>query len=555
VLERKTEFREFAELLSKYDSQKRELHAEIEKTTNVMEQLFLSEAKYRGIFENMLNGLVLVEVITDSDEKAIDFLFIEINTTLGNIFGLDPQKTIGKKLSDISKTSWVFKDLSFFHKVAIKGENISTEILLPNNSRYFSVSAFSPKKYWCALILEDIHNRKQSELALQETNIQLESTLSELKTTQEKLVHNERLKVLGQMASGIAHDINNALTPILGYIDLLLLDNKNQEINQTLNIIKTASLDIKNTVEKIKTFYRQKSDKEITDVIDLNKIIGNSIELTKHRWKSIPQSMGKEIVIVKELLPTLPNIKGKASDIREVLTNLIINASDAMNNNGTLTFKTFSQNNKVVFELTDNGSGMDETTKAQCLEPFYTTKGDKGTGMGLTMVANIVQSHNATLEIESELGKGTIFRILFDTYTNDQIIKDYTKFNRILKILFISDDPVFLDMMYSILTEHNHIVTTSLSSEDGISIFEKANKSNTNFDIAILDAGVHKINMKETAKKIQFIKPNTPVILLTSWLAEIDPAIDQPNVFLLNKPLTVKELNQLFNTIFPIKRD
>jgi nitrogen-specific signal transduction histidine kinase/PAS domain-containing protein len=555
VLESKTEFREFAELLIKYNHQKRELQAEISKKNHIMEQLFLSEAKYRGIFENMINGLALIEVITNSNGEVIDFLIIEMNTTLANILELDREITTGEKLSEIITLSWVFKHLDILQKIAVKGENISVELLLPNNSRYYSISAFSPKKYWCALILEDVNDRKQAEISLHDTNKQLELTLSELKAAQEQLVHNERLKVLGQMASGIAHDINNALTPILGYVDILLFDNKNQNITESLKVIQTAGIDIKNTVEHLKIFYRPKSNQEITYSIQLNEIIETTLELTKHRWKSIPQSMGKEIVIIQELSSTLPNIQGKTSDIREILTNLIINASDAMNNNGILAFKTFTRDNKVILEVTDNGAGMDTNTKAHCLEPFYTTKGNKGTGMGLAMVANIVQSHNAILEIESELGKGTTFRISFNVDTENQIIEDYTNFNRILKILCISDDPVFLDMMYSILTEHNHIVTTSLSSEDGISIFEKANKNNTNFDIVMIDTGLKKINRKETAKQIQLIKSDTPIILITSWLAELDPAIGYPNVFLLNKPLTVKDLNQLLNKIFYQKKD
>jgi signal transduction histidine kinase len=554
VLESKTEFREFAELLIKHDNQRRKLQAEMVEKNHMMEQLLLSEAKYKGIIDNMINGLGVIEVITNHDEKVIDFLLIEINATLANMLKLDRETIIGKKLSDINKMSWAFNYLPTFHRVGVIGKNLSGELLLPSNSRYCSISVFSPKKYWCAFIVEDINDKKQAELSLRDTNLQLETTLAELRATQEKLIRNERLKILGQMASGIAHDINNSLTPIIGYIDLLLMDNKNQEISDILKVIKIASLDISNTIEHLRVFYRPKSDKELKDMIQLNELIEDSIELTKHKWKTIPKTLGKEIIVKKELLPSLPNIKGKISDIREALTNLIINACDAMNNNGTLTFKTFVENNKVVFETTDNGCGMDEKTKARCLEPFYTTKGKNGTGLGLAMVSSIVNNHDAILEIESELGKGTKFRFLFDTYEEGDILnnnEDYIEFHHKLKILcIINNDPIFANMIYFILTEQNHNITTSLSIEEGVSVFERENKNNTNFDIVIIDTGMKKINKKETAKKIQSIKSETPVIILTSWLTELYPVSDQPNVFLLNKPFVLKDLNKILNKIF-----
>ena len=262
--------------------------------------------------------------------------------------------------------------------------------------------------------LQDITERKKYELTLQDTNQKLKEALDTLKNTQKIILQQERLKALGQMASGIAHDINNSLVPILGYSDLLL--NKKEivgEFKKYIEKIKISSRDIQTVIDRMKEFYRPKIEEDEFRNIDLNVIIKTSLELTRHRWKDMPESYGKVINVFTELEDNLPPILGSGSEIREALANLIINASDAMPEGGDLRLKTIKQEQKLVLEIIDTGIGMDENTIHRCLDPFFTTKGDKGTGLGLSMVYGIIHRHSGNIEIESTLGKGTKIRLLF----------------------------------------------------------------------------------------------------------------------------------------------
>ena len=250
---------------------------------------------------------------------------------------------------------------------------------------------------------------------VRERTAQLEDTLHELQSTQEQIIKQERLRALGMMAGGIAHDFNNALTMMLGYGELLhpWLDQHGSKREVTyLDHIVSAARDASHVVSRLREFYRPAEDNEIRVPVDLNDVVEKVVSLTSPKWRGKSRAEGVQIEVVSEL-GTIPAIAGNAAELREVLTNLIFNAVDAMPQGGTITLSTQEEGDGASILIQDTGIGMTPTERERCLEPFFTTKGDHGTGLGLAVVYGIVQRHNGRIEITSEKNVGTTFAIHF----------------------------------------------------------------------------------------------------------------------------------------------
>jgi signal transduction histidine kinase len=225
------------------------------------------------------------------------------------------------------------------------------------------------------------------------------------------------------MASGIAHDINNALSPMALSTEMLLEDEADlsPRARKHLEMIQRATDDVAQTVARMTEFYRQRQLQMTLSPIHLNSLLQQVADLTSARWSDIPLRHGVVIEMHKEFEPNPPAIMGVESEIREALINLIFNAVDAMPNGGMLTLRTqvierslgSPKLRSLVLEVADSGVGMDDDIRRRCLEPFFTTKGERGTALGLAMVYGTVQRHGADIEIESVGGKGTYRKIDF----------------------------------------------------------------------------------------------------------------------------------------------
>lgn len=256
--------------------------------------------------------------------------------------------------------------------------------------------------------------RKETEIKLERMAKNLENALEENKSIQEQIIQKERLHALGQMASGIVHDLNNALAPIIGLTELLLKSSQNlEDVNKVayyLEWIKTAAQDGVDIVKRLQNFYRARQAGELFTRVNINDLITQTINITQPKWKSIPESHNIKIEVKKDL-HEIPEIYGNAVELREAFTNLLCNAVDALPEGGFVIFHTHADEQNIFIEVRDNGTGMSEEVRKKCLEPFYTTKGLKGTGLGLSMVYGSVQRHEGDITIISELGKGTAFLI------------------------------------------------------------------------------------------------------------------------------------------------
>ena len=373
----------------------------------------------------------------------------------------------------------------------------------------------------------------------------LQRAYDDLRQTQQQVMQQERLRALGQMASGIAHDINNAISPMSLYADALLEREPNltDTGRKQLEIIQRAVDDVAQTVARMGEFYRLREPRAALQPVDLNLLAEHVIDLTRARWSDMAQQRGVVIKLQLEFDPELPQIAAVESQIRDALVNLVFNAVDAMPQGGPLIIRTRGDGrgrNRVSIEVIDRGVGMDEVTRRRCLEPFFTTKGERGTGLGLAMVFGVAERHGATLDIESQPGQGTTVRLSFAALAQVQAIPGAGEPVEIgpQRILIIDDDPLLLRSLRDALESDGHDVTAANGGQAGINTFVESHAEGRPFPVVITDLGMPNVDGRKVASTIKAAVPATLVLMLTGWgrrlVAEgdIPPGVDE----VLSKP-------------------
>ena len=396
----------------------------------------------------------------------------------------------------------------------------------------------------------------------------LQHAYDDLRQSQQAILQQERLRALGEMASGIAHDINNAMSPAALYTASLLErePHLSERARGYLTTIQTAIEDVAETVARMREFYRPRDAELVLARVACNRLVDQVVNLTRARWSDQPQQRGVVIQLKTELENDLPVIMGSEVEIRDALTNLIFNAVDAMPEGGTLTVRTRQLGGatndagvlprRVCIEVSDTGVGMDEETRRRCLEPFYTTKGERGTGLGLAMVYGMVQRHSAELDIESAAGRGTTVRLMFavsEPVAPAAAEQPRPALPSRLRILLIDDDPMLIKSLRDVLTEDGHEVMVAEGGQKGIEIFTAAVKRGAPFAVVITDLGMPYVDGRKVAAAVKAASSRTPVILLTGWgkrlLAENDipPHVDR----VLSKPPRMPEVRAALAELVP----
>ena len=405
----------------------------------------------------------------------------------------------------------------------------------------------------CRNLFEQASSRKE-----------LQAAYDELRQTQESVMQQERLRALGQMASGIAHDVNNALSPVLAFSELLLEKEPNLSANarKHLTNIRVSAEDIAQIVARLGEFYRRRDNAETLHPVSPVKLMEQVKELTSPCWRDIPQSHGLAIQVETRIDEYLPSIYCNEFEIREALTNIILNAVDAMPKGGLITLSARSvsqpdlpdQKGKathVILEVSDNGIGMDANTRQHCLEPFFSTKRLRGgSGLGLAMVYGTAQRHRGRIEIESEVNQGTTVRLILPLGTQPQSktapVGGAAQPDRSLRVLYIDDEPMLREMIEEILSFHQHQVESAGGGEAGVAMFEQAKAKGQPFDVVITDLGMPGMDGKQVAERIKASSPKTPVILLTGWGMMLDETKEGMSHVdaLMSKPPRVSDLMQ-----------
>jgi CheY-like chemotaxis protein len=293
--------------------------------------------------------------------------------------------------------------------------------------------------------------------------------------------------------------------------------------------------------------------------VEVDRILRETLELTRARWSDMTQQRGVVIqpTIETDFTAGNPIVLGVESEMREALVNLVLNATDAMPEGGRLTLRaghTLESGKgiarRVFIEVSDTGIGMDEATRRRCLEPFFTTKGERGTGLGLAMVYGIAQRHGVDIDISSSPGEGTTFRLTFPqgapaaqstASVRTQKLSSHTS------ILIVDDDPVLLTSLREVLVHEGHQVQTAQGGRAGIEAFLDSHESGKPFRVVITDLGMPHVDGRAVAAAIKAAAPTTSIIMLTGWGQRLVAAGDIPPevVAVLSKPPRINELRRL----------
>lgn len=396
----------------------------------------------------------------------------------------------------------------------------------------------------------------------------LRSMNAQLVETQQQIMRQERLRALGQMAGGIAHDINNALSPVVGFSDMLLqrstqLDDNSKKL---LQLIRLSALDVSTIVERMRQLYRERQATDIDlQPVDLGQIVRETIELTRPHWREHSNGVG-EIRISIDSARALPQIQGVDAEIREALTNLVLNSVDAMPDGGRIVIAAYvlpepvngdesPQPEQVVVDVIDEGTGMDLETAQHAMEPFFTTKGEGGTGLGLPMVQQVMQRHSGTVSVHAGAEAGTIVRLSFPIETSGlkrraDNIDDESSAPE-LKVLVVDDEPMLRMVLEEMLLAEGHSVTLAVGGPEAAELVKDAYKSATRFDVVVSDIEMPVLNGRMLADFIEQESPDTEVILMTGWTdREIDlDTISTQVVGLLKKPPRLADITALLAVV------
>ena len=377
------------------------------------------------------------------------------------------------------------------------------------------------------------------------------------KEFEQKLFQIDKLNALGLQSSGVAHEFNNILGIILGYLEIAKgdLGGESEKVLDALNIIEKAARDGSVIVDKIQQFSRIKKDHEKKEeLVDLVDVLNDALEFTMPRWKTEAQSKGVEYEITKNNFTTSQyRVRCNPSELREVIINIINNSIDAMPDGGKIGVSIKTVEDDVVIAISDNGIGISDDIKDKIFDPFFSTKGVKRSGLGMSLSYSIMARHDGEILVDSCVGEGTTMHLKLPLF-EDEIEQCDNEDTGVIEshsanILIIEDEDVILDMMKILLESRGHNVFVSMDSSIGIEMYE-----NNEYDIVLCDLAMPKLNGWQVARFIKEYdsvrkKTKTPVVLITGYELDADN-IDYKKEgvdFILNKPIEFDALYKIIN--------
>ena len=371
--------------------------------------------------------------------------------------------------------------------------------------------------------------------------------ITEQKEERERAARADKLRALGQLASGVAHDFNNSLAAILGRAQLLRRQVDDQALVRNLDIIQTAAEDAAATVRRIQTFARKSPVKEF-EMLDVRTLLHDAVEITRTRWQNEARLRGLEYD-VQLAAETGINTYGSASELREVFVNLIVNAVDAMPRGGQLHITGRSSDGRLQLQFSDNGTGMAEDVKQKIFEPFFSTKGAHGTGLGLSVSYSIIERHEGSICVDSEPGNGATFTIDLPAVEPEAASVESVEIRDeapSLRILVVDDEPSVRETLAEMLIEVKHQVVLAESGQQAI---EKLRKGK--FDLVFTDLAMPEMDGWETARAIRQNWPNIKIVMVTGYGPTTPPPAGEEHLVdgIIGKPFDFAQVGATLTSL------
>ena len=503
------------------------------KNAQLVDALYESEKQYRGVFEAARDALLLL------DQSGI---IVEVNPAACAIYGRPYEELVGLPIAEIVHPDHYHNLQNFCAGIALEGHFHAQSLNIRSDGTILPVEV------------------RGSEVTYKGTThlLAVVTDVSERVQAQEALVRAEKLQALGQMAGDIAHNFNNILVGIRGYTDMALLDlvEDMTMIRSDLEHVLSGANDAAEAVRKLQALYRQADDTSDFAPLQVDDIVSETLALTQPRWKDQAQAQGISIKVHTNLTTPLP-ILGNASELRRVVTNLVVNAIEAMPDGGTLTIATGQKGDHIFVTVGDTGVGMDERTQEQVFEPFFTTKSN-ATGLGLTISRSIVERHRGEITVESILDKETVFTIRMPISQvpghplGQQVeMVEETGTQPILRVLAVDDEKAACNLMKRFLEYEKYAVVTAHSGQEAIAALEKGR-----FDLIISDLGMPDISGKQVVHRAYELYPEMPIVVSTGWGETVTPKqLEGMHVLaMLPKPFTRKDMLAILDKVIPDRK-
>jgi signal transduction histidine kinase/ActR/RegA family two-component response regulator len=387
----------------------------------------------------------------------------------------------------------------------------------------------------------------RSELEFREANARLEATLKELRDAQRQIIQRERLSAIGQMAGAIAHDLNNALVPIVTVSELLVKSSDLSTYHRSqLDLMMGSIMHVADIVRQLQVSHRPHAHDDEFAPVDIVALVNQTIAQTRPKWHTASQRSGALVTVDLRTDEFVPHIFGNAVELRQLLTNLIFNSADAMPNGGRISVRLSAQDEFTMLEVKDEGIGMSADDQRQCFEPYFTTKSD-GTGLGLSVCKGIVERHSGRIELTSRLGHGTTVRVwlpAIDAPVIDapvpepELIETEFSISTSRRVLFIDDNPLVRESMqalfYSLGVQADVV-------EDGATALRLLDSDA--YGLVMTDAGMSDMTGFDIIRAVKAKCPDLPVVLVSGWAqSDLQARMDGdcPADFVLEKPATMK---------------
>lgn len=497
------------------------------------EQLSQSKEFLENIFKTTADGII----ITDTNGHIA-----KVNKAIEKMLGYSENELIGKKNTELGIQDE--KDLKVGRYIL---DQLKKNAFVENcETRWRRKDGSSVSVELNVTVLKDSDGKLVGDVAAIRD-------ISERKKMEEQLLQSAKLKSLGKLSAGVAHDFNNILAAILGRAQLLskkieqVAGKKGKatdDFKKGLGVIEKAALDGSETVRRIQEFSRRGGDDQYFEKVDIKEIIEDALEFTRARWKTEAESKGIEIKIEKRF-SSVPMVEGNTSELREVMVNMVNNAVEAMPQGGTISIKTFKKKNNVIVAVQDKGMGMPEGTRERVFDPFFTTKGPQTTGLGMSISYGVINRHHGTISVKSIEGKGSTFIIslpVADKGKAGKAKESETGTTKKATILVIDDDEAVREVFQEILAEDGHEIVVASNGKEGIAAFKKKK-----IDLVFTDLGMPGISGWKVAEEIKKTNGKIPVILLTGWQVKLEEnELKNKGIDLvMNKPVQMKQLLSL----------
>ncbi|HEX3185830.1 MAG TPA: PAS domain S-box protein [Pyrinomonadaceae bacterium] len=371
--------------------------------------------------------------------------------------------------------------------------------------------------------------------------------ITEQKEERERAARADKLRALGQLASGVAHDFNNSLAAILGRAQLLRRQIDEPALVRNLDIIQTAAEDAAATVRRIQTFARKSPVKEF-ELVDVPSLLNDAIEITRTRWQNEARIRGLEYEVKLEAEKG-QSTYGSASELREVFVNLIVNAVDAMPKGGKLAITCGCADGQLKLKFRDNGVGMPDDVRQKIFEPFFSTKGAHGTGLGLSVSYSIIERHAGSISVISEPRKGTTFMIELPAAVADEAVAEVETITTdipSLRILVVDDELPVRETLAEMLVAVRHKVELAGSGQEALQKMRQHT-----FDFVFTDLAMPEMDGWETARSIRKGWPDVKIVLVTGYGPTTTPPAGEEHLVdaIIGKPFDFSQVGSTLNAL------